>query len=374
MCNLKLRIRKENTMKKVLIVITTSFVSCGGLTSVMMNYYRSMNKNGLKIDFASTNDDVQDELLHELEKNGSSYYCLGNRKKNLLNYINNLNELLKKKKYDVIHVNGNSATMLFELYIAKKNKIKVRIAHGHTTRSDYMLLHNILKPFFRRQYTLAISTSEDAGKWLYKDKYLILNNAIDTSHYEYNLQARNRIRQKLNLENNFVLGNVGKLNNSKNHVFLLEIMKCIINIDKNAKLILVGGGTLENKLKQKAQELEISQSVIFLGMRDDTSDFLQAMDVFVFPSKFEGLGMAVIEAQASGLVCFASNTIPKETKVSDNILYVDLNKSAYEWAQQIIKNRNYNRESFSKNAKESITKCGYEISTEAIKLEKIYKQ
>ena len=358
-------------MKKVLIVITTGFESNGGLASVMMNYYRHMDRTNYQIDFASTN--IPDERLAvEVKEAGSRYFNLGERKSNTLKYICNLFQLLRKEKYDIIHVNGNSATMVFELFPALLCGVKVRIAHGHTTKSNYPRMHNILAPFFRKMYTKAIAVSKDTGEWLYQKDYIILNNAIDVGHYQYNDDARNKVREQLGITDKLVIGNVGKLNGPKNHTFLIDIFIEINKKRDDAVLVIAGGGELESELKQKCKENNIAEKVYFLGMLDDVSEVIQAYDVFVFTSIFEGLGMALIEAQASGLECVSSNVVPEETAVTDNIQYMSLDKSVKEWADKVLEVSSYDRAEHSKHAVESVRSHGYDIRYEASKLMEIY--
>ena len=363
--------------KKVLVVINTGFVPYGGLTTVMMNYYRAMSKAGLQIDFASTNESPK-ELLEELHSEGSEYYCLGNRQKNLLNYQRKLKKLLKEKRYDIVHINGNSVSMCIELSAAKKADVPVRIAHVHNSRSSYrfiVIMQKFLQRYFNDMCTYRIAVSDLAGKWLYGRNYIVLNNAIDVNKYRFNENIRTNIRKKLKLENKFVVGNVAKLNVQKNHVFLLAIFAELRKKCKNAVLLLVGGGVQENTLKEKCYEMGIENEVLFTGMVDNSQEYLQAMDVFVFPSLYEGLGMAVIEAQASGLTCIASDKVPIETKVSDNIEYLSLEQPSEQWADHILQYVSCdNRSDMSNLASESIRTCGYDIEQEADKLRKIYLQ
>lgn len=357
--------------RKILVVINTAFVKYGGLATVMLNYYRAMNKSDIQIDFASTNE-ISEELSAELEENQSKYYFLGKRKK-IFNYAINLFKALKSDKYDVIHVNGNSSTMVLELGVAKLCKCKVRIAHVHTTRSKYPVLNKILSPLFNSLCTVKIATSVDAGKWLYKKDYIVLNNAINLDKYRFNKDIRNQYRQKLELnEEDFVIGTVGKLNLQKNQKFLLEIFKEYQLRNTYAKLIIVGGGELEDKLKAYAKALDISNRVLFLGMRSDAGQIMQAFDYFIFPSIFEGLGMAVVEAQASGLRCLASDMIPKETSLSTLIQYMSLEDGVKSWADKIEKEDCVDRIELSKEACLSIERKGYSICTEASKLKEIY--
>ncbi len=359
-------------MRKVLVIITTGFETCGGLASVMLNYYRVMDKTDLQIDFASVNE-LDADLKDELIQCNSQYYNLGSRKSNIFLYVKNLCKVLKDNNYHVIHVNGNSSTMLIELLIALKYKIKKRIAHVHTTKSDYPLIHNILKPIFKKSYTDAIAVSDLAGKWLFDEHFQVLNNAIDVQHYSYNELVRSQFRKRYQLENKLVIGNVGKLTDSKNHIFLLNVFKRIKERITNSVLLIVGGGSLEESLRLEAKKLEIEESVIFLGMQNDTSESLQAMDVFVFPSKFEGLGMALIEAQASGLPCVVSNRVPKEANVTENVIYLELENNMEKWIENICTIDIDGRKFRAEKAEKVIATNGYDIKHEANKLKDIYE-
>lgn len=357
-------------MKKILIVITTAFVPYGGLTTVMMNYYRAMDKQGLKIDFASTNHPC-DELINELNANNSEYYWLGSRKKSTISYLYRLRKLLKKNHYDVIHVNGNSATMAFELYIAKKLKVPIRISHGHNTKTQYSILHRLLYKCFSASYTLGIACSSEVGKWLYKGAdYVTLNNAIDIRKYSFNSDIRNRVRQKLNIGKKFVVGNVGKLNEQKNHKFLIEVFFEFKKHYENSCLLIVGGGPLENQLKKRCYELGIERDIIFTGMTENAADYFQAMDLFVFPSLWEGLPLAVIEAQVSGLKCIVSSNVTKDTKCTENITYKDLTDGIIEWAKEILVSYDNNMDRH--NVLNSVRKHGFDITYEAMRLRTIY--
>ncbi len=362
-------------MKKVLIVITTDFVSYGGLTTVMMNYYRAMDKNELRIDFASTNS-PSPELLGELAENGSRYFDLGSRKKRPLSYRKALKDLLRREGYDVIHVNGNSATMALELDLARRLGVPRRIAHTHTTRSSYPLVNRLLQPRLKRACTTAIAVSHKAGDWLFGGNYLVLNNAIDPDRYGYDPDLRDRFREDHGLTGRFVLGNVGKLNPAKNHAFLLEVFAAYRAMDPTAALVIAGGGQQESALRSRAQELGLGSDVTFLGMSRDVRTVLQGFDLFVFPSIFEGLGLALIEAQASGLPCLASDPVPRETAVTDQVSYLSLAESPEVWARKILELKEKMpmdaRAARCRQAAVSIRDRGYDISVEAEKLQEIY--
>lgn len=358
-------------MKKILIVITTGFCSYGGLTAVAMNYYRNMDKENLNIDFCSDYK-LEPELGQELRKNGSRYYILPKRKKNIISYCIKLKKIINENKYDIIHVHGNSATMFFELEVAKLCKVPIRIAHGHAAKSNYTVFHKLLSGLFYSTYTYAIAVSKKSGDWLYGGRcYNILNNAIDVGKYKYNPRIRNEIRKKYNIENYFVIGNVGKLNNSKNQKFLIEIFNQFHKYNPLSKLMIVGDGELREDIEKMIYKYKLDQDVILTGMKNNVQDYLQAMDVFVFTSIFEGFGMALIEAQACGLYCFSSDVVPYETKVTDNIEYMSLNSSAYMWAKKISDHNYFRREDID-NIEDSIKRNGFDISKEASKLRSIY--
>ena len=357
-------------MKKVLVVITTAFVPTGGLATVMMNYYCQMDKANLQIDFASTNE-APDVLVNELAQNGSRYFCLGIRK-HILQYFIRL--YLCCKGYDVIHVNGNSATATIELLAARLAGVKMRIAHNHTTKTEHPILHRVLLPIFRRSYTIGLACSEDAGNWLFGEgKFHVLKNAIDVEKYRYVSASRVRLRDEFQIpQNAFVIGHVGKYNTPKNHFKLLEVFAEYYKHHEGAFLLCVGYGPLKEQIEKRIVELGIKKNVILTGERTDIPELLSIMDIFVFTSKWEGLGLAVIEAQASGLPCLLSDRVPKDVYLSDRVKSLPLEVSSIKWAEKIDEMIIKDRERQCEQNSKSITKGGYNIKVEVEELLRIY--
>lgn len=357
-------------MLKILNVITTGFAFNGGLSTVALNYYKYLPQDSFSVDFASYNE-IDSALEKYLKQNKSQYCKLPHRKKNIISYMYNLLRLIKKNKYDIIHIHGNSATMFFELLPAILGGINCRIVHVHTTQSEYPKLHKLLYPFFIRSFTVAIAVSKKSGDWLYKDKkYYVLNNAIELSKYRFNKESRYLVRQRYNIKNELVIGNVGKFTDSKNQLFLIDIfyyfhLKC-----PNSKLMLVGDGDYRNVLEQKIKKCHLEDDVIFVGLVDDASEYYSAIDCFIFPSKYEGLGLALLEAQASGLYCIASSSVPKETKLTNCIDYEDLDAPTEEWVNKITYIQDRELQCIE-NLKE-IENKGYNIEKEVNKLIDIY--
>ena len=373
-------IKKDRTMdnkQKVLIIITTEFVSYGGLTTVMMNYYRKINSNQLVIDFASTNKNVDCALLNELNEKGSQYFWLGNRKKSTLAYMYKLYELLKKNRYDVVHINSNSATAAIELFIAKTCKVRNRIVHNHTSRCNHAIAHKLLAPFFSRLYTTAIACSKKAGDWIFTNKeYMILNNGVDTERYRFNYINRAEIRKEFGIsEDCFLLGHVGKIYEPKNHPFLIQIFTEYHKKNDKAKLLLVGDGEMRKQIEIQVNHSGISEAVIFAGMQSQVEKFLSAIDVFVFPSIWEGMPLSVIEAQASGVKCIISSNIDNSVAVTNNITFLPIDDGVSVWVDEIDKsmnNMNSDRQTQSNINIEMIRNAGYDTEVSVNNLVQVY--
>ncbi len=356
-------------MKKILAVITTSFVQYGGLSSVMLNYYRAMDKTDLQIDFASTNS-VSEALLSEVKSYGSSYVQLPARK-NILMYILKLTSVLRT--YDIVHIHSNSATATIELIAACFAGVKKRIVHNHNSTCGHLLIHSILKPLFLNLYTDALACSAEAGNWIFgKGNFILLKNAIDVSKYKYDEKVRNLKRKELELDNSFVVGHLGKMSKQKNHFFLLLTFAEILKEKPNAVLLLVGDGILRNDIEKQATLLKIKDRIRFVGMRLDTMELLNAMDVFVFPSLWEGLPLALLEAQSVGLPCFVSDKISKECIVSDYTHVLLLQHNANEWSTTILSESNCDRNVVVKVNSDGLDRSGFNIYKEAPTLRTLY--
>lgn len=356
--------------KRVLVVFTTSFAPNDGATNVIMNYYRNMNLDNLQIDFASHNE-ADTQLLREIEEKGCRYYNLKNRA-NVFSYF--LKLFLILRHYDILHVNGNSATSSIELLAGKFAGTKLRIAHNHNTKTDHPLIHKLLLPIFKFSYNLCLACSTEAGKWIFGDgNFIVLINAIDLEKYEFSSSDRKEYRENLHIsDSTIIVGHVGAFNEQKNHQKLLGIFREFLKIHSDAKLLLVGDGHYLNMIKDKVKEMGLGGNVLFMGMRKDIPSILSTMDVFVFPSKFEGLGLAVIEAQASGLPCLLSDQVPQDVYLSENVYALSLEQRNEVWAKEVDKIIITDRKRQSDKNYMSITYGGYNIKTEAIKLEELY--
>ena len=362
-------------MTRVLVIITTSMVPYGGLASVMMNLYRKIDKKRFLVDFASTNEKLDESLKNELLENKSKYYPLGNRKKKLFSYIKRLSKVISEGNYDVVHVNSNSATALIELQIAKKYDVRKRIVHNHTSICDHKILHNICYPWFKKSYTDAIACSMKAGEWIFRNQdFKILNNGIDTGRYQFSWNNRRQIREQYDIpESVTVLGHLGKIYKPKNHSFLIDIFSSYHKQNLNSKLLLVGDGEMRSEIEEKIKKLELTDSVIFAGMQREPEKYLSAMDIFVFPSIWEGMPLSMIEAQASGLLCFASDTIDEGVAVTDSVIRLNITNGVQTWINALMNADSIDRNTNSGRCIEMIRSAGYDSNANAKILEGIYK-
>lgn len=357
-------------MKKVLVIITTAFTSTGGLSTVMLNYYRVIDKSKIRIDFCSTNK-IERSLESELLANNSVYYQLPPRK-NILMYFMDLKKLCVN--YNIVHVNANSATAVIELQAAKQAGVNIRLIHNHTSQTNHPILNKMLLPLYRKSYTQAIACSEEAGKWLFGNHFTILRNAINPKQYAFNKDIRKQIRKSYEIKDEeLVFGHVGKFMNAKNHLFLLRVFAMYHRHNKLSKLLLVGDGYLHKDIVDKIKQYQLENSVILTGLRRDVDQLLQAMDIFLFPSIYEGMPLSVIEAQASGLPCVISMNVTAKVCIGRDVDQLPLELGEFYWFQ-FVEKRKYtmNRIERCISNYDLITKAGYNIEKEGQNLMKFY--
>ena len=348
----------------------------GGVESVVMNYYRNIDRSKIQFDFIC-DEDSTNIPYDEIEKLGGRVILVPPYQK-ILKYNKELKKILKENNYKIVHSHINTLSV-FPLRIAKKCGVPVRIAHSHSTTNKKEwkknILKQILRPFSKVYATDYMCCSEMAGRWLFGNKTFnegkvhILNNAIDTEKFKYNEEIRNKKRKELEIDKDtFVIGHIGRFVVQKNHTFLIDIFNEVHKKNKKSILLLIGQGPLQEEIKEKVKRLGLEKSVKFLGQRNDVNELYQAMDLFLFPSFYEGLGMVVIEAQCSGLPCVVSTKVPKIAKVIDIVEFVDLNYDYEYWVNIINNIKDIDR--FDRIKK--IEKNGYDIRKEVFSLEKMY--
>lgn len=353
----------------------------GGIQAFLMNIYRNIDRTKVQFDFLLTTKE-EGNYNNEIRELGGRIFSVYPRNQGFKKNINSLEDFFDThSEYKIIHQHVSSLTYVAPLKIAKRHNIPIRIVHGHSTKEGGSKIHSCLhrwnQNFVESFATNYFACSDLAAKWLFPIKqykagrFTIINNGIDTNKFIFNNKIRNKYRRVFNLENKFVIGHIGRFDAVKNHSFLIDIFEKIQSNNPDSVLMLVGDGALRAQIEMKVKDLELTDKVIFTGNRFDISELLQAMDVFIFPSYFEGLGIALVEAQASGLKCFTSDkVVPKEVNLLGLVNFIDLNKSAEYWASEVLRkeNKRYARE----NTTEIIKKLGYDIKQIARELQEWY--
>lgn len=355
------------------LIISTLGLRYDGITQVIYNYCSHINSSCFEMDFVAQPD--VDKQLAEKFMGLGGLVSAPIKKYGIRNYMTALNQIFKNKKYNTVHIHGNSGTMLLEVVLAKLHGVKKMIVHCHNTSCNHPAVNALAKRPMIWMATHLLACSAEAGAWLYgNSKFTVLNNAIDISRFRFSQDTRHRVRLELGIQNSdVVIGHVGSFNDQKNHSFLIDAFSRVKQKRKEAKLLLLGDGANMDAVKAKAVSLGLDGDIIYAGRQSDPERFYQAMDLFAFPSKYEGLGMVLIEAQASGLPCIASTAVPDAANAAGKVVFEALD--ANQWAERILAmiDDSGDREMTSKHNISLISKAGFDIKTEAQKLEKFYR-
>lgn len=365
-------------MSVVRVLQVIGIMNRGGAETMIMNLYRNIDKTKIQFDFVenSLKRAAYDDEIEAL--GGKIYRCPHFNGKNYFEYKKWWKDFFRnhKNEYKIIHGHIGSTAAIY-LKIARKNGL-FTIAHSHSSGSDrslYSKLYGVLSYNTRNIADYFFACSQAAGvdrygqKVVHSNRYKVLNNAIDTKLFTYNEETRQRIRNEFDLKDSIVIGHIGRLVPVKNTQFLLSVFKEIKSQKPNTKLILVGGGELRETLEHQAKELGIFDDIIFTGVRSDVNNLLQAMDIFVFPSLFEGLPVTLVEAQTSGLPCVISDGVPDESILTKDLVTVmSLEQSSEKWAEHILTRLGKKRYS----RVDEIKAKGYDISETAKWLEDFY--
>lgn len=349
-------------------------MNLGGAETLIMNLYRNIDRSMVQFDF----------LLHCPEESAyeKEILALGGRIFRIPRYLGynrkayekNLTEfLMAHPEFTIVH--DHLMDSAAETLKVVKKLGRIAVAHSHTS-SDFSL-PDLYRFFFRKDlWKIAdyrFACSEAAGKWLYRNRadFVVLRNGISTEKFRFSKEIRTSKRKEFKIEETTRLyGTVGRLDKSKNQIRLLEIMKQILMLQPDSRLMLVGNGPLEKQIRETIVRMNMQDKVILTGPRKDVNELLCAMDSFIFTSVSEGLGIALVEAQASGLPCIFTDTIPKEVDLIQELIHrVSLSESDETWANTAIKASPSNDRI---NAWTAVADKGYDIKTSAIQLQKFY--
>ena len=345
----------------------------GGIETFLMNVYRHIDRDKIQFDFLVRSDN-NGEKVQEIESMGGRvFFSPSFIRHPVANYIF-VSKFFKNhaEEYDAVHVHCNSFIYPLPVALAHKHKIKTIILHSHNTCNHgkiISLYHKFNENKYDKYLTKRFACSEEAGKWMYVDKpFSVIHNGIDLDVFKIDNAKRIEYRKKLGFnDDDFVIGHVGRFCYQKNQEFLVEVLYKLLDESRKYKILFVGDGETKTEVVIKAKDMGISENVVFAGNVIDVQNNMQAMDIFALPSRYEGLPVVAVEAQACGLPCVFSSEITKEVKMTDNVEFVSLSNKD-EWIDSIGKmiwtSKTYNAE--------KIQSAGYDIKEASKCLEKIY--
>lgn len=320
---------------------------------MIMEIYRHIDRDRLQFDFVTFPDQQIGFYNEIIGLGGRIYEAPRYNGMNHFKFTNWWDIFLKEHtEYRILHIHVRSVAAIC-VHVAQKYGC-ITIVHSHSTSNGSgmsAVVKYLLQKPIRYMADYLFACSYEAGAWLFgsraiqKSNFKIVQNAIDSERFKFDKSRRTMMRESLDLEGYLVLGHIGRFLEMKNHAFLLEIFREVHRMHQKSKLLLVGDGKLREMIQEKASQLQISEDIVFVGNVNNTEDYYQAMDVFVFPSFWEGLGIVAVEAQASGLPCVVSDAVPTEADIGSDLFWrLSLRKSAKEWATFILSHTNRKRE------------------------------
>lgn len=372
--NKSIKIKGDSMTEPIRVAQMMTDMNYGGVEMVVMNYYRHIDRTKVQFDFFALEGSAVPQR-EEIERLGGRVYIVP-KYTHLSAYEKDIIRLFKQNQYKIVHSHMNTLSV-FSLWGAKKAGVPNRIAHNHSTAGKGETKKNIIKyalrPFAKIYPTKLCACSQYAGEWLYgkSAEFQVFNNAIDLSRYSYDPQKAAAVRKELGLEDKLVVGHIGRFCYQKNHDFLIDIFNEIHKQRQEAVLLLIGEGELEQDIRNKVKKLGLTDSVCFMGKQKDTSKFYQAMDCFVLPSRYEGLGVVAIEAQACSVPVICSTAVPKDAKITSSVKFIGLDESSSNWADCVL---DVIKTQVKRNEREEVRKAGYDIEVEAQKLTDFYEE
>lgn len=350
-------------MKRLLCIVSS--LDAGGAETFMMKIFRSF-PDKYKLDFVvSTEKGFYEKEVVEL---GGKIHRVPLRTQHPFKTFQKIMDIVKKEGYESVLKLCDTPIGFFDLLACKMGGAKTICVRSCNASSDESIpkhiLNSLLRPLFNQIANVKIAPSKMAAEYTFGKKQVeknnvhFLHNAVDLNVYQYSEEGRKRIRQEFKIgQEELLIGHVGRFNKQKNHMFLLDVFVSVKKIRSDAKLLLVGDGENKSDVIDRAEQLGIQNSIIFTGIRADIPDLLSAMDVFAFPSLYEGMPNTIIEAQAVGLPCVLSDSITREAEITNLLRYISLNEKSVVWAKNIIESVQQKRI----DTKKELINEGYEI-------------
>lgn len=363
---------KWQVYKMIRVLQCVNIMDRAGLETMLMNYYRNIDRTQIQFDFLTHREECGAYDMEIESLGGKLYHAPRLYPQNYSYYFKWMKEFFTEHpEYKIIHSHIDTMSF-FPLCAAQNANVPIRIAHSHSSKLDMdfkLPIKYWAKKKIPKVATHRCACGELAGKFMYHNcDFRIIKNAIDVNKYSYDEKVRKAKRNALGLKNKITIGHVGRYCYIKNQLFLLDILRYILNNDSNYQMILVGKGEDKEKLEARINKLGIQDNVRLLIDRSDVNELYQVMDIYVMPSLFEGVPVSAIEAQTNGLPCIISNRISKEVMITNNIKMLHLKSGAKTWGDEILKSNKIR----NSNAINQINTAGYNIGAESMKLQKWY--
>ncbi len=353
------------------VAVCVNSLSVNGISTVVMNSCTHLDPARFRLTILAGAPAAK-VYLDTCQKYGIRLVLLPERKRSAPAYYCALFRALSGEQYDIFHIHGNSALITPELLIAKHCGIPVRIAHSHNTTCMRQTAHRLLLPLFRRAYTHAFACGQEAGRWMFGERsFQVIPNGFDTSRFRFREELRICTRRRLRIEDGFVIGHIGRFNSQKNQPFLLDVFRCIGGKRKDAYLLLAGTGPDLEQTKEKISRHPYKDRILLCGETDEPEALYAAMDVFVLPSRYEGLPVVLLEAQMNGLMCIVSDAVTKEASLGGRVRWLSLSAPPETWADAILDTDAPDRTLFYDTHAEAI--APYHIQNSASLLGDLYK-
>ncbi len=361
---------------KILVASTSGFGKREGISTVIYDYISRFDKELFTIHLLVSGD-YSNELIEEFRNIGVVDKQVPSRKKYIFKYVTSIFKLFKNEKYDAIYIHGSSAIMSLELAIAKMCDCKIRVVHSHNTTCNHKIMDKCIRPLFYLLYTDALACGNAAGKWLYGDrKFVVVKNGRDIDRFAFNENKRKVMRKQLNLKEGCIaIGQVGRLNYQKNPEFTINVFMELLKLKPESKLYFIGDGNRLDEMKRLVATLDLEDKVMFTGAVNNVEDYLQAMDVMILPSHYEGLPLVVVEWQISALPSFISDAITLECAYTKLVHFLSLDEPYIGWAKKIIDSvQNNDRKETSKSIEFLTSKNGFDIDSNALMLQDYFEK
>ncbi|MGL5384023.1 MAG: glycosyltransferase family 1 protein [Culicoidibacterales bacterium] len=364
----------NQSQDKIKVLHVLHGLNVGGAEAYIINALEEIKDTQYQFDFLLRSQDVNEKYKQLIATKNCKIHITSPFPKNFIKNTREVLKVLNQGKYDVVHLHANALVYVTPIILAKFLKVPIRIVHSHNSQSISKfgkVLHTINKKVINQFANKNLACSDLAGEWMFgKNSFEVVENGINTDKFLFSDVKRAEMRKKINCHEEIIVGHVGRFEEQKNHRFLLEVFSEFHKLEPKSKLCLIGEGSLRVEIEKKVINLGLQKKVIFLGKDEVVADWYNAFDVFLMPSKYEGLAIVLIESQTNGLPSLVANTVSKSSKITNHIVFEDLNKSSEQWANHLISIAKQPID--RKKSKHQVDISGYSTKTTVRRLEEIY--